>query len=964
MLFDDGDMVFFLFGVLIGLFFLVGVPVMAVVAYRRSGEHLARLAEMQKRVVALEGQLQALLQGRTSAAPQEVSSSVVPASSVASAVPASNDVSLESQPPLRDAITPQPALPAETPAAATVATPDAAPETAPSATTPPDMTAAEVAPLAPMVAESQRAPRSEPLSLELLFGARGFVWIGGLSIALAGAFFVKYSLDQGLLSPVLRIGLALLFGIVLLVAGEWMRGRSSSIAQSLIAAGFADLFASLFAAHAIYDLIPAALDFILLGAVTAGGIFAALRHGPFVGLVGMAGGFLTPALVSSNGPHPTALFVFLFLILAGAMLLWRRRRWWYVAALGLVGSLAWAWLTVQLNWIESDNSRLGEIQLPIFILAISALLVWTFDGRLALWGRSGPGAAPLTQIERLIDMAGNLVAALLLAVWLANGGYSLLDWTFLIALMILHLLAARYYANRELIGFGTAALVLATLAAMPLQTQLFAGAASVDRSGDIIGLTVALGVLLIVGGYGISFGAIRPVRWSGLSVLASAALFAISYIDFRHRDLLLSWPLWSILLAGLHLVFAERLFNRRGSDLPYRASFAVHCLAVIGFIAAAIPLQVGSGWIAVIWALMLPPVIWIGDRLQEIWLRRVVWVATPGILIALLLSGFPVSDRPILNWLLYGVGVPFLCFVASGWLLRQPAGQSPSALRVARLPAGEDRGLRLLVDLTASFLGFLLISLEVRQFFHGTHLVSADFSLTEAATLAILWLAAAHVIARIALQRDEAKLIWAALLLALLGGAAMLFGPLLFLNPLFSAIDIGATPILNRALYAYLIPAAGCLVLVRSFDRARIGIGGDSDLATGIAVLKSGLGVVGIVTGFVGISILDRQLFAGSIVAWPSGTFIADLKSDAELYGYSLAWLGYGAALILLAILTDSRPLRHAAAGIILLAILKVFLIDAAGLTGLYRVASFLGLGLCLIALGYLYQRFVLVRHA
>jgi uncharacterized membrane protein len=123
------------------------------------------------------------------------------------------------------------------------------------------------------------------------------------------------------------------------------------------------------------------------------------------------------------------------------------------------------------------------------------------------------------------------------------------------------------------------------------------------------------------------------------------------------------------------------------------------------------------------------------------------------------------------------------------------------------------------------------------------------------------------------------------------------------------------------------------------------------------------LGAVAIVTGFVGVSVLNRQLFAGAIVAWPSGSFLGDIKSDAELYGYSLAWLLYGAALILLAIFVDSRPLRHAAAGVILLAILKVFLIDAAGLTGLYRVASFLGLGLCLIVLGYLYQRFVLVQR-
>src|SRR5262249_6122808 len=166
----------------------------------------------------------------------------------------------------------------------------------------------------------------------------------------------------------------------------------------------------------------------------------------------IAGGFLTPALVNSNEPHPTALFVFLFLILFGALVLWRRRRWWYVAALGLIGSLGWVWLMVALNWIEADNTRLGEIQLPLVILAISALLIWTFDGRVALWGRIGPLMTPLSMIERAIDIGGCLIATLFLAAWLANGGYNLLDWTVLLVLMTMHLLAGRVYAMRDIIG--------------------------------------------------------------------------------------------------------------------------------------------------------------------------------------------------------------------------------------------------------------------------------------------------------------------------------------------------------------------------------------------------------------------------------------------------------------------------------------------------------------------------------
>ena len=37
--------------------------------------------------------------------------------------------------------------------------------------------------------------------------------------------------------------------------------------------------------------------------------------------------------------------------------------------------------------------------------------------------------------------------------------------------------------------------------------------------------------------------------------------------------------------------------------------------------------------------------------------------------------------------------------------------------------------------------------------------------------------------------------------------------------------------------------------------------------------------------------------------------------------------------------------------------ILKVFLIDMANLTGAYRAFSFIGLGLVLVAIGWLYQR-------
>ena len=52
-----------------------------------------------------------------------------------------------------------------------------------------------------------------------------------------------------------------------------------------------------------------------------------------------------------------------------------------------------------------------------------------------------------------------------------------------------------------------------------------------------------------------------------------------------------------------------------------------------------------------------------------------------------------------------------------------------------------------------------------------------------------------------------------------------------------------------------------------------------------------------------------------------------------------------------------SKPARIASAALVLLSVLKVFLLDLAGLTGLWRALSFISLGLVLIGIGLAYQR-------
>jgi hypothetical protein len=71
----------------------------------------------------------------------------------------------------------------------------------------------------------------------------------------------------------------------------------------------------------------------------------------------------------------------------------------------------------------------------------------------------------------------------------------------------------------------------------------------------------------------------------------------------------------------------------------------------------------------------------------------------------------------------------------------------------------------------------------------------------------------------------------------------------------------------------------------------------------------------------------------------------------------SALWALCGAAGIVVGLVRDLRPVRLAALGLVLGAVAKVFLFDLATLTSVYRVASFIALGVLLLAAAFVWQR-------
>jgi len=85
-----------------------------------------------------------------------------------------------------------------------------------------------------------------------------------------------------------------------------------------------------------------------------------------------------------------------------------------------------------------------------------------------------------------------------------------------------------------------------------------------------------------------------------------------------------------------------------------------------------------------------------------------------------------------------------------------------------------------------------------------------------------------------------------------------------------------------------------------------------------------------------------------------------DTSADArfaERLGLSIIWALYAGVLIAVGFRRQYRPIRYTAIGLFALTISKLFLVDLAGLQGIYRVLGLIVVGTVLLLVSFLYQR-------
>ncbi len=793
-------------------------------------------------------------------------------------------------------------LPVPAPASAPVDGP--APVEAP----PPEVAATPVAPELPPPFEPAVAISDAPVALppptptgwDQKLGARVFVWLGAIALALAGLFLVRYSIEQGYLSPPVRVVLAALFGFALIAGAERLRSRDDRVAQALAGAGVASLYGALFAAVALYELIsrPVAGGGAL--ALTAFAIGVALRHGIFVAALAFVGGFASPAIIGSQSPNTPVLFGYLLAIAAGTLAAIRHRGWWPLGWGVLAGVVLW---TAQ--WMNSWAGGLGWV--VAFEVAVAGLFIW------ATWRRLQENDNPRSKVALLVWLALGVTGGLLVALVVQDEGEQLAGWLALAAHGLALYALARWTPRFQFV------------AALPPVLSLAALLLCRDMA-DFAWTAGLLGGLWAAAAFALLWNAARPGFWAAVSVGAALGHFLLGW--YVLRDVLpgTPWGLLAIALAAPFLVGAERLARWRDSMPGATEALGLLAAGVAFFIAVAIALELRREWITVAYAVEFAAVAAIARRLDLEAMRHLCWPLLAAVIIRFVVNpgilAYAKDLAPVFNWMLWAYGAAIVALLAG---------------RRALSGSGDVR-LQQATEAAIGLLLFTLATLEVRSLFHGSEMAARDALFVERALYALVW--GGFAIAALWLNRLRPSVVtlWA---WRLAGGAALLLvvvGQVLLGNPVIVRTDVGVLPVFNALLLAYAAPAVLALVARRWIDGEPV-----RAAATLADVVALGL-------AFVWITLEVRHLFVPGL----SGRSVGSL----ELYTYSVAWLLFGVGLLALGLRRGSAALRHAGMALVCLVVAKVFLVDMAGLKGLLRVFSFLGLGAALVGLGYAYRRF------
>jgi len=204
-------------------------------------------------------------------------------------------------------------------------------------------------------------------------------WLNKVGIGLilfAVVFLFKYSIDQGWLTPPVRVAFGLALGIALVILGLRLYKKKKHFALVLQGGGIATFYITGFAAFQILELVshPAALVF-MVGVTVLAFVLSLAQDDTILSILGALGGLGTPFLLYTGEGNLPGLVTYTCLVLAGTIAIYFFKGWRVILWLSVVGG----W-TVFLIGLEHGLPLGREVVIEHWALQWGIAFAW-----LAFW---------------------------------------------------------------------------------------------------------------------------------------------------------------------------------------------------------------------------------------------------------------------------------------------------------------------------------------------------------------------------------------------------------------------------------------------------------------------------------------------------------------------------------------------------------------------------------------------------
>jgi uncharacterized membrane protein len=505
---------------------------------------------------------------------------------------------------------------------------------------------------------------------------QGEQWTGrvGLLLLFLGLVFLfRYSVEQGWITPSVRVVFGGVLGTSFLIAGIRAARARPSYAAILLAGATASYYATGWAASYLYELLPRPVAFAWMAAVTVLAFTLARRYRqPALASLGALGGFATPFLLRPDSATVVELVIYTMLVVLWISALYLREGWRSVSWTSLVGGLT----VISIAAARAEGAELWLVQFALILTwAAGAAVPFVYGWRNSTERDPFPGSVVPHAIElRLLGAAGSAAAVAITArTWELSDP----------ATGSLFVVVAAVYGAFAWLGTRRPSFVARSAA--PVAAALAAtGSFLVLGDGPARWYVVAgLGAACLAGGRTTRF---RGLEWVGHGLFALLAIGILR--ELVNGGASFSAVAWAHLIGLVVAALASELVAQQ----PVRVGYLIgaHTLALAWMAENFSDLSAASEWVTVAWGvyglMLLLGALEAGRRSGRYLVRPQAFAASAIVLAVAKLLVVDMAQVSALVRIPLFLGAGLALIGVSAFFQRAAARSSPSKELTSRSP--------------------------------------------------------------------------------------------------------------------------------------------------------------------------------------------------------------------------------------------------------------------------------------